>query len=210
MNDFPINLVTAQTPYIGLAHGLIGIFLFRFRNPNKDYINLISFATGTIFLTEIVFFKTTETIGLITWFISGVGLLTMYGLRFRNKTDKDTLDYFKCLAIGLVVCYPINFYTYNWYSNKWDILIALGYLIVPISGTIYFYDRWILKPEKMKRKFVTVLIIQTVLILTALAFGFVKNAEKERMTEMADRNAKLADENAMKANELREELENCR
>ena len=203
MNDFPINLVTAQTPYIGLAHGLIGIILFRYKNSNKDNLDIISLATAFVFLTEILFFKTTETIGLMTWFMSGLGLVIAYGLRFKRKIEKETIDYLKLVAIGLVICYPINFYTYNWYLNKWDILIALGYLIVPIGGTIYFYDRWILKPEKMKRKFVIVLVVQTILILTALVFGLVKNTENERMT-------KLADENAKKAIELKVELENCR
>ena len=203
MNDFPINIVTAQTPFIGLAHGLIGVLLFRLKNYNKDYINLVSAFTLTIFISEIFFFKVNETSGLIIWAISGLGLLTTYGLRFKSKKQKEVIDYLKLTAIGLVICYPINFYTQNWYLHKWDILIAFGDLIVPISGTIYFYDRWILKPEQMKRKFVTILVIQTILILVALTYGFVKNAEKVRMTE-------LADENAKKAIELSEKLENCR
>ena len=207
MKDFPINLVTAQVPFIGLAHGLIGIILFRFRNSNRDNLNLISLTTGLIFLTEVLIFKTTETIGLVTWFISGLGLFIAYGLRFEKKTDKETIDYLKLIAIGLVVCYPINFYSYNWYSNKWDSLIAFGYLIVPISGTIYFYDRWILKPEKMKRKFMIILVVQTVLILVALAYGFVKYAEKERVTEIAIEQERQAKETVEK---LMTELENCR
>src|SRR6185369_7290571 len=164
MKDFPINLVTAQIPFIGLIHGLIGVFLFRFRNGDKNWINTISFATIGVFGTEILFFKVNEKAGLVTWGLFGIGLLVAYWLRFINKKEKEVIDFLKLIAIGLVACYPLNFYSWTWRQNNWGILIALGFLIVPVSGTIYIYDRWILKPEKMKKKFVTILIVQTVII----------------------------------------------
>lgn len=196
--------------YIGLAHGVIGIILFRFRNPNRDNLNVISIATCLLFLSEIAFFKIAEPIGLGTWFIAATGLLIAYGFRFKRKEAKTAIDYMKFAVIVLVACYPINFYTLSWYANDLTILIAIGYLIVPMGGATYLYDRWILKPEKMKRKFVTVLIIQTVLIFITLAFAFVRNAEKVRTEEIAAKLEKLATENARKAHELRKELENCR
>jgi hypothetical protein len=210
MKDFPINLMTAQVPYIGLVHGLIGVFLFRFRNANKDLINTISVATIGIFVTEIVFFEVNETIGLLTWGIFGLGLLTAYGLRFKNKRDKQIIDFLKLIAIGLVICYPLNFFAWTLHKNNLDILIALDYLIVPLTGTIYFYDRWILKPEKMKTKFVTILIIQSVIILIALIYAFVQNGIAIEMRQEAARAQQQANENAEKARELSVRLENCR
>lgn len=210
LNDLPISLVTAETPYIGVFHGLIGVFLFRFRNTNRDWINMISLATIGIFVIEILFLKINETTGLMIWGISGLALLFAYGNRFKNKTDKGVIEFLKLIAIGLVACYPINFYSWTWHQNNWDILIALGYLIVPVSGTIYIYDRWILKPEKMKKKFVITLIIQSVFILVAMIYAYVqKGVADENLREAIEQRDEALIQKRQ-ADELRVKLENCR
>jgi glucose dehydrogenase len=163
-----------------------------------------------VFGTEILFFKVSETVGLVTWGLFGIGLLVAYSLRFRNKKEKEVIEFLKLFAIGLVACYPINFYSWTLHQNHLDILIALGHLIVPVSGTIYIYDRWILKPEKMKKKFVVTLTIQLLIIFVALTYAFVQQGIANEMQNEAIRQEKIATEQAIQANELRVKLENCR
>lgn len=199
-----------ETPYIGLVYGLIGVLLFRFQNSNKNYLDLIGISTLALFASELLFFKVNEISGLIVWGVSGLGLISFYLLRHLNKEYKRTIDYLKILAIVLVACYPLNFYTLEWFNNKWDVLIVLGYLILPIAGTIYLYDRWILKPDQMKTKFIITLVTQTILLFMFLVFAIFQHTEAKRQESLAIENAKEAQSISIRLDQITEDLEKCK
>jgi hypothetical protein len=207
-----------------LIQGVIGVYLFRFRNTNRDWINTISIATIGIFVTGILFFETTEKAGLVTWAISSSALLFAYAMRFKNKSHKEVIDFFKLIAIVLVACYPINFYAWILLENNLIILFAISFLIIPVAGTVYLYDRWILTPEKMKKRFVITLVAQSVFILFALTYAYVQKgiadenlrqakmaqAEAEKQKKIADEKQLEAEAQAKQSEELRTKLEKCR
>lgn len=199
-----------ETPYIGLVYGLIGVLLFRFQNSNKNYLDLVSISTLALFASELLFFKVNEISGLIAWGLSGLGLISFYLLRHLNNERKRTINYLKILAIVLVACYPLNFYTLEWFNNKWDVLIVLGYLILPIAGTIYLYDRWILKPDQMKTKFIIALVTQTILLFMFLIFAIFQHTEAKRQESLAVEIASEAQAISARLDKLTEDLEKCK
>ena len=52
-------------------------------------------------------------------------------------------------------------------------------LILPVLGTIYMYDRLILKTE-MKKRFIIILSIQSILILLMLTYAIVQKASANK------------------------------
>jgi len=92
--------------------------------------------------------------------------------------------------------------------------IPIGWSCVPTSHNtvivIYFYDRWILKPEKMKRKFVVIVAIQSVLMLLTLLFAIVQKAEADKQREVAEMQMQEAITHRVIAEGLRAELDAAR
>jgi uncharacterized protein YlxW (UPF0749 family) len=90
-----------------------------------------------------------------------------------------------------------------------------------VLGAIYIYDRLILKPETMKRKFIIVLVIQTILIAMFFIYAFVQKLVADKQTERAyeleqraieseKKSIKLYNDLNKEVDKLKEELKNCR
>jgi glucose dehydrogenase len=199
-----------EIPYLGIIYGLIGIFLFRFRNQQQKLLNTISILIMIIFSIEPFFFSNYETIGKIIWAIAGLGLVIAYYFRLKSKLKREIIDYLKLVGVALIAIYPINFYTYDYYLNRWDILIVIAYLILPMVLTVFIYDRYILKPERMKTKFILILVFQLLVILVSFTYALVQQTEAKRMERGAVENAIQAEKNAEEAKRIALELENCR
>lgn len=173
-------------------YGLLGALLFRIRNEQPDYQNWIfGFVTG-LFLSQALFVYGIETVGQIIWAISAMGLGLAYFLRFNRKARRTLIDFLKPACIGLLIIYPITFYTIvRLPGEQWGILRSVT---LPFVAVIYIYDRWILKKENMKRKFVIILVAQTVLILLLFTFAVIQKAETDKQTELAEELSKRAEE----------------
>ncbi len=163
-----------------------------------------------IFSIELFFFNNNEMLGKIIWAITGLGLVVAYYFRLKSKSKREVIDYLKLVGVALIAIYPINFYTYDYYLNRWDILIAIARLILPMILTIFIYDRYILKPERMKTKFILILVFQLLVILVSFTYALVQQTEAKRMERGAVENATQAEKNAEEARRIAIELENCR
>jgi len=62
----------------------------------------------------------------------------------------------------------------------------------------------------MKKKFIFILVAQTILILVTLTYAFVQQGIAREYAVLAEENAKKAIEFATKAGNLATELEECR
>lgn len=167
-------------------YGTIGVILFRFWNKDKTYINLISvFAAGLIAsqsLTSYTVIQNTE----IIWAISSAGIFVFYSLRFKRKSEKQIIDYVKIGGVMLLIIYPIPFWILFQLviTPFWHLLL---YATPFILASIFVYDRMILKPEPMKKKFTIILLIQTVLIFALFIFAIIQKMEADRLAEEAER-----------------------
>lgn len=167
-------------------YGTIGVILFRFWNKDKTYINLISvFAAGLIAsqsLTSYTVIQNTE----IIWAISSAGIFVFYSLRFKRKSEKQIIDYVKIGGVMLLIIYPIPFWILFQLviTPFWHLLL---YATPFILASIFVYDRMILKPESMKKKFTIILLIQTVLIFALFIFAIIQKMEADRLAEEAER-----------------------
>lgn len=89
-------------------------------------------------------------------------------------------------------------------------MIAIAYLILPMVLTIFIYDRYILKPERMKKKFILILVFQLLVVLVSFMYALVQRTEAKRMERGAVESAIQAEKNAKEAKRIAIELQNCR
>jgi hypothetical protein len=186
---------------LDLFYGLLGAILFRIRNEQTHYQNWIfGFVIG-LFLSQALFVYGSEIVSQIIWVISASGLGVAYFLRFIRKVSRTTIDFLKLACIVLLIIYPITFYTIVPLPGEyWGILRPLT---LPCVAVIYIYDRWVLKKENMKRKFVIVLVAQTLLILALFTFALIQKAEADKQREIAVEQRELAVEQAKRAEKER-------
>jgi phosphoglycerol transferase MdoB-like AlkP superfamily enzyme len=176
--------------YLGIVIGLTGLILFRTRNADKRFLNIISglilliFSSGILFTTVLGYL-----LALIYSFLVGGLLIVFYFVRFIKKARKQTIDLLKLFAVLLIAVYPLTFI----YSHLYFVRIV-GFLIIPYSFIVYIYDRFIVKPEPMKNKFVITLAIQTVLIGLFLIYAFVQKAEADVQRAAAEQQRHYAEE----------------
>jgi len=201
--------------------GLIGALLFLFENPDKNYKTLIFVFVEGVFASQAVFIYLDNPVpGQIIWAISTAGLLIFYPLRLKNKPNKQTIDFLKPIGLILLIIYPIPFYSLVpvGHSDFWAVTNIMTFFVL---GTIYIYDRLILKPETMKRKFVIVLVIQTILIGMFFIYAFVQKLVADKQTERVyeleqrareseKRSIELYNDLNKEVEKLKEELKNCR
>jgi len=173
-----------------VVYGIIGSILFLYKNPNKNYRITIAILIFLVLLSETIYVQLNDLFGQILWVGSASALLIFYSLRFWRKEKLEFIDFLKFLSILLIVTFPFPFYTF--FTIKSVLVLVSFELAIPIICAIYFYDRFILKPQPMKKKFVFILLAQTLLILLTLTYAIVQQG-------IAQENARLAEENARKA-----------
>lgn len=186
--------------------GLIAVAAFQFRNPQKALLNTVSVLVFLLFLAKGLMHSYTWAMWL--WIIASVGLFASYLFRFRQKDAVNVLDYIKWIGVLFLLLYPAALFRFP-DPRLWASYVVSD-LTVPFLAAIYLYDRWILKPEKMKKKFVIILSVQTVLILVMLTFALFQRALAERYRDKASEQAAIASEQRMQAEMAREEAQRAR
>lgn len=194
--------------------GLIGALLFLFKNPDKNYKTLIFVFVVGLFASQTAFVYMDNSLpGQIIWTISTAGLLIFYPLRLKDKPNKQTIDFIKPIGLIFLIIYPIPFYNLVpvGESDFWAVINIMTFFVL---GTIYIYDRLILKPETMKRKFIIVLVIQTILIAMFFIYAFVQKLEADRQMQRAFEQERQSKQMYYDLNKeidkLKAELKNCR
>jgi hypothetical protein len=196
---------------IDLTIGLIAAFLFLFRNPQLDFKYLIvASILGLLLIPTAYLYFPNRIVGDIAWGVSAAGLLIFYSLRFRAKTEKTAIDILKFLAIIILIIYPFtsgaNPFTKNGFF--WALMNNMTFFFV---GTVYIYDRLILKQQHtMNKRFILILAAQTLLIGFLWAYGFAQKNEADRNADDAYRQRQISEEIQFENVKLKEELKNCR
>jgi glucose dehydrogenase len=198
-----------EEPYLGILCGIVGVFLFRFRNPQQDFLNTLSILTLIIFLDELVLFHFDELLGFAIWLLAGASLIIVYFLRFQRKQKRNAIDWLKVFAVGLIAVYPIGFYSWYFYQRGWFLFSSLSPVILPIVFLIFIYDRLILNPTSMKRKFVLILAAQSVAILMFIVFAFYQRTLAEYARMSAAEEGAQAQQSQQEVRELQQRLKDC-
>lgn len=193
---------------IDFFYGLFGAVLFRIRNEQPDYQNwILGFVIG-LFLSQALYVYWSEIGGQYLWVISAIGLGVTYYLRFTRKVSTKIIDFLKLFCIFLLIIFPLTFATIvpNW-GVEWDVLRSLT---LPFVAIIYIYDRWILKEAKMKRKFVFILVAQTLVILVLFAYALLQKASADKHRQLAVEQARRAEEERFNAEKIRQQFDSLR
>jgi hypothetical protein len=209
-----------------LTYGLIGSFLFLFKNRYQKHKYPIALFVFGLFISQALFLYFDDLLpAQVTWTVSALGLLTFYTLRFKDKPNKGIMDFIKLVGLVLLIIYPIPFYSLVPVSDGlfWTVVNSITFYLL---GAVYIYDRLILKPETMKRKFIITLVIQTVLMGLFFIYMFVQKLESDyqleksiqtqneavEAQEKAEQSRKLSEEQLARAteelNRLKEEVKN--
>lgn len=188
-----------QSLELDLIYGLIGVFLFIFKNPDKRHLYLISVFVVGLFVSQLVYFFASPLVGQITWAISALAFLMSYLLRWTPRPEKGILEYLKIVGVIMLIIFPVPFYSLVNLGDNFETVRPLTFFVV---GTIYVYDRLVFKSEIMKKKFVAILVAQTVVILLLLMYAFVQKAEADKQLRRAEQQRLQAEKNAARAREL--------
>jgi hypothetical protein len=156
---------------------LIGISLFWFKNPHRKLIVLTSSFVLVLFLSEWFLIFGNMLVGQIIWGLGAIGLSIAYFLRFNAKKLRGTWDFLKWIAIVFVLAYPWTLYEDDNY------LTVLRLLAFPVLTTMYLYDRVVFKPERMKTKFIVILVAQSVLLILMTAYSVLLHIESNRLRQ---------------------------
>ena len=197
--------------YIDFVYGILGVLLFRFRNPDENFQNIISVSLLGLFVSQLIYVHLNELTGFITWIMAAIGLSSSFLVRLKRKEVLTAIDYLKPLALILLIIYPLPFYYVL--DGVWQ--PAIKFIAYPrpltflIVGMLFVYSRWILKPGFMKTKYtLAIIVVQSVMILLLLMHAFVQKAEAEKQHLRAEaemQRAVEANEAAAKALQRAEE-----
>jgi hypothetical protein len=180
---------------IQIAIGILAAMLFMYRNPHRDLVNVVAFF---VFLT----FSSAPLInlslgGFYFWAAAATGLLITYLVRFFRKSRIVFFDILKYLALLAIIIYPLSELSFGGQFQTLD--YYLQNLILPFVATIYLYDRLIFTTE-MKKRFITILSIQSIALLFMLAFAIYQKTQADLQREAAQKEHD-------KAMQLRDSLE---
>lgn len=128
--------------------GSVTIFAFQFRNPQKDFIHLVSAFVFLTIMFPSLFILSLEEPFVMKLLAAGLalGLFTSYYLRFRRKEILRKIDYIKWVGIFLVLMIPLSVFSLE--SSLFPIIRTLGFLTYPVLIVIYILDRFVLKTEE--------------------------------------------------------------
>lgn len=167
---------------IQLSLGLIAPSLFRYRNPHRACIDIVSIFLCALFVGNALLAVTDTTLALVVWVASAVGLALAYLVRFSRKHEIDFFDYIKLASIVALILYSIPYHfvaeevaVFKYYMTE---------LTLPATAIVYIYDRLILNTE-MKKRFIVILSIQSIMILMLLIFSTYQRAMAEAALDAA-------------------------
>lgn len=103
--------------------------------------------------------------------------------------------------------YPLSAYDFEGQLETSE--YYLENLIIPVVGTIYVYDRLILNTE-MKKRYIIILSIQSIIILLMLTFSIVQKAEADKQVMRAHREQIRAEKLEYELTKLKADQENDR
>jgi hypothetical protein len=199
--------------YLIILCGIAAVFFLNFRNPNKRLILPLSIFLGAIFLSMDLFYQAGESIGRVAWIISASGLIITFVLRVRAKEKIDAADYLKLIIVLLLASFPITYYSF-YFRDNYEFLAMAGMILLPCAGLIYIYMRWVFIGENRVVRFLVILGVQFLIIVTCLVNIFYWHTVAKRAMYQAEMNAKVAIEARAAAEvriaEMRQELGDCK
>lgn len=145
--------------------------------------------------------------GIYFWVATAIGLGTTYILRFVKKKEVRRFDWLKLAGVMALALYPLSAYHFD--GQLATLEYYLENLIIPVVGTIYVYDRLILNTD-MKKRYVVILGIQSIIILLMLTFSIVQKAEADKQVMRAENERVRAEKLEYELTELRAGKENDR
>jgi hypothetical protein len=190
---------------IQIVIGLIAVILFRYKNPQRDLIDIVSIFVLILFLSRALIEVTDW--GFYFWITTALGLVTTYTLRFFKKKHINLFDGFKLVGIISLTLYPLSAYRFE--GQFETVEYYLENLILPTLGTLYIYDRLILKTE-MKKRYIIILSIQSFLILLMLTYSIIQKAEADKQVMRAESERTRAEKLEYELTKIRAEKENDR
>jgi hypothetical protein len=113
------------------------------------------------------------------WIAGGVGLVIFYSLRLSRKQTNSSMAFIKWVGVILLIAYPATYISID--SSFILAQQLLNALTLPVLGFIKLYDLYVFNPQLMKKKFIVILSIQTVLILLLFIYVFTKSLEAKRL-----------------------------
>jgi hypothetical protein len=181
------------------------VILFRYKNSQRDLVDVVSILVTGLFASKAILELTGW--GFYFWVVTAIGLGTAYLLRFIKKKEIGRFDWLKLAGVILLTLYPLSAFDFEGQYRIHE--YYLGNLIIPVVGTIYVYDRLVLNTE-MKRKYIIILSIQSIVILLMLAFSIAQKAEADRQVIRAESERERADRLQYELTKLRTDKKNDR
>jgi len=171
--------------------GLVVLFLLWIKVQNRFLLIPITFfAAVLINIPVLIAYLSMEFWPL--WIVSTVGLTATYGLRFWKKEEKKVIEYLKFFGIILL---PLAYYLVG--ISQRDMIQQWYLLILAIVFVIYFYDRVILRQQPINRTYVSILIVQTALLIVFFVYALVQRSQADAMMMRAVHAQQQAQQNAI-------------
>ncbi|QSE99063.1 hypothetical protein [Fulvivirga lutea] len=164
--------------YANFVYALVGVILYNVKSKHANYLKVLSGLYLILFLGDIIYQDVDEAAAKAMWFFVSFSILTISILRVRSKEKITAFELIKILAAMLILTMPITFYDIaGLWGKQW--VIVLHTSIVPILFSIYVYDRFILNYDEVGNRTLTMLIIQTIMIIGLLVYAFDKSTQME-------------------------------
>jgi predicted neutral ceramidase superfamily lipid hydrolase len=179
--------------------GALAVLCLYVRNDDRNYlIPLCLSVFGLFAITELPENGMRTEFFMIIWSILTIGFIVSYGLRFRLK-QKNAINIVKLIAISLVIAYPLTaLLEFDSRAN------GLPSLIVMVLATVFIYDRYIIKVPALKRKYLILFTVQSILLLLMCVYAYVQKIEAD---EQRDLGLRMRNETVQQLSELRQEKE---
>lgn len=157
--------------YVNFFYVLVGVVLYNVKSRHANYLKVLSGLYLLLFIGDIIYQDVDEAAAKVMWYFVSFAILTISILRVRSKGKFTLFEIIKILAVIVILSMPITFYDIaGLWGTKW--ILVLHSSVIPILFSIYVYDRFILRHDVVGSRTLTVLIIQTIIIIGLLVYVF--------------------------------------
>ncbi|MEQ8927816.1 MAG: hypothetical protein RLO81_18510 [Fulvivirga sp.] len=164
--------------YANFVYALIAVILYNIKSNHANYLKVLSGLYVVLFLGDIIYQDVDEAAAKAMWFFVSFSILIISILRVRSKEKFTPFEIIKVLAAIIILTMPLTFYDIaGLWGKQW--VLVLHTSIVPILFSIYVYDRFILKHDQVGSRTLTLIIIQTIIIIGLLVYAFDKKTQME-------------------------------